>query len=50
MLSNSDVGAVRELYENIEGVNITVVNATRMINSDASKRGKINELIIRNYQ
>ena len=50
MLSNSDVGAIRELYENIEGVNITVVNATRMINSDASKRGKINELIIRNYQ
>ena len=50
MLSNSDVGAIRELYENIEGVNITVVNATRMINSDASKRGKINELIIRNYE
>ena len=50
MLSNSDVGAIRELYENVEGVNITVVNATRMINSDASKRGKINELIIRNYQ
>lgn len=50
MLSNSDVGAIIELYENIEGVNITVVNATRMINSDASKRGKINELIIRNYK
>ena len=50
MLSNSDVGAIRELYDNIEGVNITVVNATRMINSDASKRGKINELIIRNYK
>ena len=49
MLSNSDVGAIHDLYQDIPGVNISVVGATRMINSNPNKRGKINELIIRNY-
>lgn len=50
MLSNSDVPAIYELYGNIEGVNIKVVDASRSINSDAKKRGKIKEVIIRNYE
>lgn len=49
MLSNSDVGAIRDLYCNLPGVNIEVVRARRNINSRADGRGKINELIIRNY-
>lgn len=50
MLSNSDVGAIHELYEDLEGVNITIVGANRMINSISSGRGKVNEVIIRNYE
>ena len=46
MLSNSDTDFIRELYDDF---NIHVVKANRMINSDANKRGKINELIITNY-
>lgn len=49
MQSNSDVGAIHELYDGIDGVNINVVRANRSINSNSSGRGKINELIIRNY-
>lgn len=49
MLSNSDVGVIRDLYCNLPGVNIEVVRARRNINSRADGRGKINELIIRNY-
>ncbi|MFA5624923.1 MAG: DNA adenine methylase [Bradymonadales bacterium] len=49
MLSNSNAGEIYELYQNILGVNIKVVSANRMINSKASGRGKIDELIIRNY-
>lgn len=47
MLSNSDVEFIHELYANIPNIDIRVVKANRMINSKASKRGKINELIIR---
>lgn len=47
MLSNSDVDLVHELYSNIPNIDIRVVKANRMINSKASGRGKINELIIR---
>lgn len=47
MLSNSDVELIHELYSNIPNIDIRVVKANRMINSKASKRGKINELIIR---
>ncbi len=46
MLSNSDTKFIKELYSTY---NQETVNATRMINCDASKRGKINELVIRNY-
>lgn len=46
MLSNSDSDFIKNLYK---GYNIHFVQATRMINCDASKRGKINEVVITNY-
>lgn len=46
MLSNSDTQIVRELYE---GFVIETVSATRTINSNPTGRGKINEVIVRNY-
>jgi DNA adenine methylase len=46
MLSNSDSNFIKELYR---GYDIQVVHATRMINCDATKRGKIKEIVIRNY-
>ena len=46
MLSNSDVRFIRELYH---GYSIATVDAPRAINCDASKRGKVSELVIRNY-
>ncbi|NLI64898.1 MAG: DNA adenine methylase [Bacteroidales bacterium] len=47
MLSNSDVEVIHELYSEIPGIDIKVVEANRMINSRADRRGKVNELIIR---
>lgn len=49
MLSNSDVALIHELYEGLPNSNTTVVGATRMINANSAGRGKVNELIIRNY-
>lgn len=46
MLSNSDSEFIKKLYN---GYNIGVVRATRMINCDASGRGKINEIVVTNY-
>lgn len=46
MLSNSDTEFIKELYKNY---NQTFVQAKRMINSNAKKRGAINELVITNY-
>lgn len=46
MQSNSDTVITRELYKEY---NIVEVYATRSINSDPKKRGKIKELIIKNY-
>jgi DNA adenine methylase len=47
MLSNSDVSFIRRLYGNF---NIDTVAAPRAINCDAKKRGKVSELIVRNYR
>ncbi len=47
MLSNSSAPAVGDLYK---GFTIEFVHASRAINSSASKRGKIKEVIIRNYK
>lgn len=46
MLSNSDTPYVKELYE---GYKFHIVEATRSINSKASGRGKIKEVIVTNY-
>lgn len=46
MLSNSATAFIRELYRDYD---ITIVKAKRAINSDASKRGAIEEVLIRNY-
>jgi len=46
MLSNSDTDFIKALYK---GYKINFVRATRMINCDATKRGKINEIVITNY-
>jgi DNA adenine methylase len=46
MLSNSDTSFVRRLYN---GFHIEVVKAARSVACKANRRGKENELIIRNY-
>ena len=47
MLSNSATAFIKEQYANY---NITVVRAKRAINSVGSKRGDVDEVIIRNYE
>lgn len=49
MLSNSDTLFINKIYSDINSVRITKVEASRAINSDASKRGKITEVLITNY-
>ena len=46
MLSNSATTFIKELYKDYD---ISIVQAKRAINSDASKRGAIEEVLIRNY-
>ncbi|MGH8001262.1 MAG: DNA adenine methylase, partial [Brasilonema sp.] len=46
MLSNSDTSFIRNLYKDFH---IHTVLAGRAINSNANKRGKINELLITSY-
>lgn len=46
LLSNSDTEFIRELYQ---GFTICSIDATRAINSDPLKRGKISEVLIKNY-
>lgn len=46
MLSNSATDFIKNLYQ---GYDITTVKAKRAINADASKRGAIEEVLIRNY-
>lgn len=46
MLSNSYCEFILDLYEKYK---IKIVYATRAINSNASKRGKIKEILILNY-
>ncbi|MBQ3350644.1 MAG: DNA adenine methylase [Thermoguttaceae bacterium] len=47
MLSNSATPFIRELYSNF---NITIVKAKRAINSVGTKRGEVDEVVIRNYE
>jgi len=46
MLSNSDTDFIKGLYSHH---NINSVEATRMINCNGSKRGKIKEVVVTNY-
>lgn len=46
MLSNSDTPFIRELYRKFS---IVTVKARRAINCIGTKRGKINEIVVRNY-
>ena len=50
MLSNSDTPFINELYSGLDGVSVNKIIAGRAINSKGSKRGKINEVLITNYQ
>lgn len=47
MLSNSSTDFIKEQYRQY---NITIVRASRAINSVATKRGEIDEVVIRNYE
>ena len=47
MLSNSSTDFIREQYSRY---NIQVIQAKRAINSIASKRGEVDEVVIRNYE
>lgn len=49
MLSNSDTPFINEIYSGIDGVKIHKISAGRAINSNATKRGKITEVLITNY-
>jgi len=49
MLSNSDTPFINKIYSAIKGVKINKIFATRAINSKASGRGKITEVLITNY-
>lgn len=46
MLSNSDVPFIRDLYK---AFRLDTVMAARAINRDATKRGPVSELLVRNY-
>lgn len=47
LLSNSATEFIKEIYADFH---IEIVSASRNINSDASKRGKIAEVLVRNYE
>lgn len=47
MLSNSATGFIKEQYAHYH---ITVVPAKRAINSDSTKRGQVDEVVVRNYE
>ena len=47
MLSNSDTEFIRELYADFH---IESVYAPRMVNRDATKRGPVAEVVVRNYK
>ncbi len=50
MLSNSNTEFIKKLYSNLDKkIKVHKVDATRMINSDATKRGKIKEVLVVNY-
>ncbi len=49
MLSNSDTPFINKIYSGFKGVRITKIEASRLVNSKSSGRGKITEVLITNY-
>ncbi len=49
LLSNSATDFIKEIYKE-KGFHIKIVSASRSINSVASKRGKIDEMLVMNYE
>ena len=49
MLSNSDTPFINDLYSGLDGITINRITAGRAINSKASGRGKITEVLVTNY-
>lgn len=49
MLSNSDAQFINDIYSDVKGARITKIFASRAINSVASGRGKIREVLVTNY-
>ena len=47
MLSNSATEFIQDIYQDF---NITIVPAKRAINSIGSKRGFVDEVVVRNYE
>lgn len=47
LLSNASTPFIRELYQ---GYDIHTLSASRAINSNASRRGKIDEVLVKNYE
>lgn len=47
MLSNSDTPFIQSLYAEF---NVETVSAPRLVNRDATKRGPVSEVIVRNYK
>lgn len=47
MLSNSDTPLIQELYSDYV---VETVAAPRLVNRDASRRGPVNEVLVRNYR
>lgn len=50
LLSNSATDFIKELYTEYIGNSPIIVEANRFINSNARKRGKIDEILIKNYE
>jgi DNA adenine methylase len=49
MLSNSDSDFINEIYSGFDSIKINKIFASRSINSKASGRGKITEVLVTNY-
>jgi len=47
LLSNSSTKLILDLYSNYD---VKIVKANRAVNSDGSKRGEVDEVLIRNYE
>lgn len=49
LMSNSDTSFIRELYSDAQ-LDIVVIQAKRLINSNSAKRGDVSEVLIKNWR